>query len=84
MAVILFDELYVCVDCLFVAEYGFIEDSTYDHIEHIKSQLNSVDGHWVSDFDSETGEGVFIFSLSRCDGCGSHLGGDRYRMAVLS
>jgi ribosomal protein L37AE/L43A len=38
----------------------------------------------VCDFCGQTGyeDGEQEFSWSRCDGCGSHLGGSRYRLAI--
>lgn len=42
-----------------------------------------VQGHHLADnTDSETGEGIDEFSWRQCSGCGSTLGGSRYRMAV--
>jgi hypothetical protein len=33
--------------------------------------------------DSDTGDGIDTFSSSRCHGCGSTLGGTRYRLAIF-
>jgi hypothetical protein len=44
-----------------------------------------VQGHELTDnTDSETGEGIEEFSWRQCNGCGSTLGGSRYRLAVWS
>jgi len=45
--------------------------------------LTALGPHLVPDWDSETGRGFDEFSFSRCESCGSHLGGARYQYAVL-
>lgn len=72
------NDLWVCQDCYFAHHYGATE----------------VDGEWFAgesdipadvdlfdNTDSETGDGIRGFSSRRCDGCSSHLGGARYRLA---
>ena len=50
---------------------------------HNREPLAQLDGYNLSDnTDSETGEGIDDFSWGACPGCGSTLGGARYRLAV--
>lgn len=78
---------WVCVDCYFAHHYGAHEhdgqwfagenDSPAD-----KEPLSKLEGCELADnTDSETEEGMDDFSWSPCDGCGSTLGGSRYRLA---
>lgn len=44
---------------------------------------HDVEGHPCAQCGREDYEdGIDTFSSSRCEGCGSHLGGSRYRLAV--
>lgn len=80
----------VCHDCYFAHHYGASEhdgewfagesDSPCD-----REPLNRLDGYELTDnTDSESGDGIHEFSWSWCEGCGSALGGSRYRLAVWS
>ncbi len=80
----------VCIDCYFAHHYGAHEhdgqwfagdsDTPSD-----REPLNRLGDETATDnTDSETGEGITTFSWSSCDGCGSGLGGERYRLAVTS
>lgn len=90
-------ELWVCTDCYFAHHYGAHEhdgqwfagdsDTPAD-----REPLNRCDGLDLSDnaygtdYDGTdwSGEGVESFSWSECDGCGSTLGGSRYRMSAVA
>ena len=83
-------DIWVCTDCYFAHHYGWHEhegkwyagesDSPAD-----REPLGLVDdGLQLADnTDSETGDGIDDFSWSSCSGCGSTLGGSRYRLAVF-
>jgi hypothetical protein len=78
------DDLWLCQDCLFYAVNG--DTSGIDSEKHEKAVVEGVNAlgpHLVPDFDSETGDGILEFSWRHCDACGTHLGGDRHRFAVL-
>ena len=70
-------ELWVCVDCYFT-HHGVNETVAPDRepLSLVENAAALTD--WT---DSETGEGIDAFSWSSCDGCGSTLGGDRFRLA---
>lgn len=76
----------VCVDCYFVHHYGFEADNI--SAEGVIRETGLValsdlgDAHAFDATDSETGEGIDDFSSSSCDGCGTHLAGARYELAV--
>lgn len=86
-------DVYVCTDCYFAHHYGYRSepfeartryligpDYTAD-VSTLTRPLWLVDDLHVADnTDSETGEGIHDFSWSSCEGCGSHLGGSRYRL----
>lgn len=80
---------WVCVDCYFAHHYGMSEhegqwfagesDTPAD-----RKPLALLDEFELADnTESETGEGMDEFSWSSCDGCGSTLGGARYRLALF-
>lgn len=77
-------ELSVCVDCLAIAANGELGqgDTKADeaHAEAMSSQLMG-DAPWLVPACPEDCEGWF--SWSRCDGCGSTLGGDRHPAAIV-
>lgn len=79
----------VCVDCYFAHHYGAREvdgqwfagesDSPCD-----REPLALLAGLELADnTDSETEEGMDSFSWRSCEGCGSSLGGSRYRLATF-
>ncbi len=84
-----FYDVWVCVDCYFAHHYGAHEhdgqwfagesDSPSDRMP---LGLISDDVQITDNTDSESGEGIDEFSRQRCGGCGSSLGGNRYRLAV--
>jgi hypothetical protein len=77
---VVIDDIWFCVDCTMYAVNGDLpEEGEGDCTEGV----NAYGPHLVMDDDSETGEGHLEFSRCRCDACGSHLGGERYRFAVL-
>lgn len=84
-----FSDATVCVDCYFAHHYGAREingewfagesDTPCD-----REPLALLANHELADnTDSETGEGMEDFSWRSCEGCGSTLGGSRYRLAVF-
>lgn len=90
-------EAWVCIDCYFAHHYGtthrtHVVDGVTVSDEWFAGEsdtpcdcepLNLLDGCDLSDnTDSETGEGMDTFSSSYCQGCGSSLGGERYRLAA--
>jgi hypothetical protein len=83
-------DVMVCTDCYFTHHYGATEhdgqwfagdsDTPSDG-----EPLALLDRSELADnTDSETGDGMETFSWSRCQGCGSTLGGSRYRLAVFT
>jgi len=86
----LYANVYVCTDCYFAHHYGAVEvdgewfagesDSPCDR--EPLSRLADCDS-LADNTDSETGEGLQDFSWSQCEGCGSTLGGARYRLALF-
>lgn len=89
-------DIWVCVDCYFAHHYGahehdgqwFAGESDTPADREPLALLSTV-AKYVSPWadvtdntDSETGEGIDPFSSSACEGCGSPLGGARYRLAV--
>jgi hypothetical protein len=85
------DDLWLCDDCLLAAANGDFTGLDYHYqgkeadrrLKAIKEGLKNLGPHLVSDFDSESGEGIEEFSRSECDCCGQHLAGQRHRLAVL-
>jgi hypothetical protein len=84
-------DVWVCTDCYFAHHYGPYQDENGVWFSNFNSDTPSdreplsriVGATYVADnTDSETGDGVDEFSWSTCDGCGSTLGGSRYRLAV--
>ncbi len=84
-----YGEAYVCVDCYFSHHYGATEhegqwfagesDAPCD-----REPLCKLEGYDLADnTDSESGEGMDDFSWRSCEGCGSTLGGARYRLALF-
>lgn len=83
-------DVWVCVDCYFTHHYGAHEhegewfagesDTACD-----REPLTLLEGCELADnTDSETGEGMDDFSWRSCQGCGSTLGGSRYRLALFA
>ncbi len=84
-----YGEAYVCTDCYFAHHYGATERDGHWYAGESDSPadrppLALLDGFELADnTDSETGEGMDDFSWSACSGCGSTLGGSRYRLALF-
>lgn len=58
-------------------------DFSYPENVADREPLRLLDGYDLYDnTDAETDEGIDTFSWSSCDGCGSTLGGSRYRLAI--
>jgi hypothetical protein len=84
MTIIRFDEYYVCGECAQVVCNGLGGmDLDPEREEEIIEGLGQIEGHWAPNWDSETGEGMLEFSWRQCDGCGTNLGGERLRMAIV-
>jgi hypothetical protein len=88
-------DIMVCTDCYFAHHYGTTSQPTADGetVWYSGESDESADREPLArltecelsdNTDSETGEGIDDFSWSSCDGCGSTLGGSRYRLAVWS
>jgi hypothetical protein len=77
------DNLWLCHDCLFGAVNGDFSGLEPGQLARVQTGLERLGPHLVSDFDSETGDGMQEFSWSHCDCCRSPLGGSRHRFAVL-
>lgn len=79
--------LEVCEDCYFAHHYGMHEHNGQwfagdTDIAANREPLSRCTGVELADnTDSETSEGITTFSWSSCEGCGSNLGGSRYRLA---
>lgn len=81
---------YVCTDCYFAHHYGatehngewFAGESDTPSDREPLALLAAYD--CADNTDSETGAGIEEFSMSRCEGCGSTLGGARYRLALFT
>jgi len=84
-------DIYVCVDCYFTHHYGAVEhdgrwyagESDTPCDREPLSRLADWDADIADNTDSETGDGIDEFSWRSCEGCGSTLGGSRYRLAIL-
>lgn len=74
-------EAWVCLDCYWMHHYGrsASDDPAYVPDRRPLSLITSEAWDFT---DSETGDGIADFSWSPCEGCGSNLGGARYRLAV--
>lgn len=84
--------VWVCTDCYFAHHHGaeqrngkWYAGETLEPAEREPLAYLLDEGVELADnTDSETGEGMREFSWSQCDGCGSTLGGSRYRLAVFN
>lgn len=73
-------ELSACVDCLMLVANGNVPDDRPELSDDIATYLRlKPNQHLVCSGDSEYDE----FSWSRCECCGSNLGGSRHQLAVL-
>ena len=91
MATLVDGDVWVCVDCYFGYHYGFrqVDDAWYSGDSDSPCDrepltlLAAFDLADNTDANSETDTGIDDFSWSRCQGCGSTLGGSRYRLATF-
>jgi hypothetical protein len=87
-----YSDAWVCTDCYFAHHYGYLQHNRaylvgpdFDPDKDVAEcePLALLAGLDLSDnVDSETENGIAEFSWTSCDGCGSRLGGSRYRLAV--
>lgn len=84
-----FSAAWVCLDCYLADAYGvterggrwFVGESDEPADREPLALLAGFD--LTDDTDSNTGDGIDGFSSSACAGCGSTLGGARFRLAVF-
>ena len=80
-------DLWFCSDCTIAEVNG--DWTAIDDEERVAQmdagfkKLAEQYGHVSPNFDSETGDGIRDFSWCGCDACGSKLGGEFHRFAVL-
>lgn len=85
-----YGDVWVCTDCYFAHHYGatehdgewFAGDSDTPCDREPFGLWRQPGYEFADNTDSETGEGIDDFSWRRCSGCGSTLGGSRYRLHV--
>lgn len=82
------DNLWLCVDCLFIAVNG--DSSGIDDPSRLAACNEGIARlgpglvpDWDSDESGEITEGHREFSRCGCDCCGSRLAGEMHRFAVL-
>lgn len=79
------DDLWLCDDCLIVAVNGDTAGIESDErVAEVNAGLDRLGSHLVTDFDSETEDGMLSFTWRVCDSCRYGLGGSRHRFAILS
>jgi len=71
---------WVCVDCMFLA-VNAEHPSDPDPTQPVPWALwrERLSTNWTADFGGDDDEGIDSFSWQPCGGCGSTLGGERYR-----
>lgn len=74
------DNIWLCSDCTQVAVNGW--DASY--ARHILESVDRLPHNTVSDFNSETGEGLQECSGTTCRACGTTDAGYRARFVVLA
>ena len=84
------ESFWLCDDCLFAtANEDYSTLSLYYTTNEIEKRIADIPRGLVrlmpisADFDPETGWGIKAFSPLPCDGCGSHLHGQRHRFTRL-
>lgn len=84
------ESFWLCDDFLFAAAYvDYSTLSLYYTTDEIEKRIAGIHSGLVrllpisADFDLETGWGIRTFSPLPCDGCGSHLHGQRHRFTRL-
>jgi hypothetical protein len=87
MARIILDDLWLCTDCTIAAvndDYSGMEEPRALEVQcAIVAVCKVLGGPLVYHADAETGEGIKDFSWFPCHCCGSRLGGERTRFAVI-
>lgn len=91
MSTIIANDLWVCTDCAMMLANGELgqgdRNAEIAHAQRMNEELAGwlqEGGPYVQMVLSGEEDDDSRFSWSRCDGCGSTLGGDRERAAVLS
>lgn len=90
-----YSDIMVCEDCLIAHHYGWdpIEDTDPPEWSVGEGEQTTTTEPWGvlpddldftdnTDGNNPDDTGIDEFSWRRCEGCGSHLGGARYRFAV--
>ncbi|PBJ16409.1 hypothetical protein BSF43_02190 [Pseudomonas ogarae] len=84
------ESFWLCDDCLFAAAYeDYSTLSLYYTTDELEKRIAGIHLGLVrlmpisADFDPETGRGIRTFSPLPCDGCDSHLHGQRHRFTRL-
>ena len=89
MAILHHGSAMVCVDCYFSHHYGAQEHDGQWFAGESDEPCDREPLALLADYDladntdSDTGEGMDDFSWRACEGCGSILGGARYRLALF-
>ena len=86
--VIIQDDLWLCVDCTILEcngdASGFDSEERLEECQEGIAALATDGAHLSSNWDSETGEGIYEFSSCGCDACGSPLAGTMHRFALIA
>ncbi|AZP72671.1 hypothetical protein ACTXN4_21430 [Pseudomonas helleri] len=84
------ESFWLCDDCLFATAYeDYSTLSLYYTTDEIAKRISGLHLGLArlmpisADFDPETGRGIRTFSPLPCDGCDSHLHGQRHRFTRL-
>ena len=84
------ESFWLCNDCLFAAAYeDYSTLSLCYTTDEVEKRIADIHRGLVrlmpisADFDPEAGWGIRTFSPLSCDGCGSHLHGQRHRFTRL-
>lgn len=84
------ESFWLCDDCLFATAYeDYSTSSLYYTTDEIEKRIAGIHRELLrlmpisADFDPETGWGIKAFSSLPCDGCDSHLQGQRRRFTRL-
>ncbi|MCH5488399.1 hypothetical protein [Pseudomonas syringae] len=84
------ESFWLCDDCLFAVAYeDYSTLSLYYTTDEIEKRIAGLHLGLVrlmpfsADFDPETGHGIRTFSPLPCEGCDSHLHGQRRRFTRL-
>lgn len=76
------DGIFLCSDCTVVACNG-AHGVELANLDAIVNGLYALGSHLVPAFDSETGNGISVFSRARCRACGTTDTGYRAEFAKL-